>query len=172
MFTHVRTLAAGLLFVALIACQPKEQTVATQRMVDRDAIQQAARLWINAYNARSAGAIDTVFSNDAWIIPPAAPAVIGQRAINDFMSRVWVTTPMVFTIGETDLEVTSATDAWRAGRFEARNPEGSLVSKGSFIEIWGKIDGKWRMRRSIFNSEDVASATHSATVVGAAQPTP
>lgn len=172
MFTHLRTLAMGLALVALMACQPKEKTAPTSPALERAAIQQAAALWINGYNARSAGAIGSVFTDDAWIIPPAAPAVIGQRAINEFMSRVWTRTPMQMSIGETDLEITSPTDAWRAGRFEARNESGALVMKGSFIEIWDKIDGKWRMRRSIFNSEDMASAVTSASAVDATPPAP
>ncbi len=172
MFTHLRTLALGLALVALMACQPKEQAAApTSKAADREAIQQAASLWINGYNARSAGTIASVFSDDAWIIPPNEPAVIGQRAIGDFMDRVWRVNKLQYLIGETDLEITSPTDAWRAGRFEARIDDGTIVAKGSFMEIWGKIDGQWRMRRSIFNNESlVAPATPAAATPAAASP--
>ena len=158
MFTHLRLLATGLAMLGLMACQPGKKADVMDVAAEREAIHQAAALWINAYNARSADAIASVFSDDAWIIPPDSPAVIGQRAIRDFMNRVWTANKLQYVIGETDLEITSPATAWRAGRFEARNDAGAIVAKGSFIEIWGKLEGKWRMRRSIFNSESLPAA--------------
>ena len=158
MFTHLRLMATGLALVGLVACQPGKKADVMDVAAEREAIHQAAALWINAYNARSADAIASVFSDDAWIIPPDSPAVIGQRAIRDFMNRVWTVNNLQYVIGETDLEIPSPAAAWRAGRFEARNDAGAIVAKGSFIEIWGKLDGKWRMRRSIFNSESALTA--------------
>lgn len=162
MFTHLRLLATGLALLGLMACQPGKKADVPDVAVERASIHEAAALWINAYNARSADAIASVFSDDAWIIPPDSPAVIGQRAIRDFMNRVWTASKLQYVIGETDLEITSPATAWRAGRFEARNDAGAIVAKGSFIEIWGKLDGNWRMRRSIFNSESLPAAVAAA----------
>jgi len=158
MIIYLRSLAAGLALTGLLACQPKERADTVNVAEEREAVHEASALWINAYNARSAGAIASVFTDDAWIIPPDTPAVIGQRAIRDFMDRVWTVNRLEYSIGETDLEITSPTTAWRAGRFEARSTAGGMSSNGSFVEIWQKVDGKWRIHRSIFNNEALLAA--------------
>lgn len=161
MIIYLRSLAAGLALAGLLACQPRDRAATVNVAMEREAVHEAAALWINAYNARSAGAIASVFTDDAWIIPPDAPAVIGQRAIRDFMARVWTVNQLEYSIGETDLEITSPTAAWRAGRFEARDASGGMVSKGSFVEIWQKVGGNWRIHRSIFNNEAQPAAPSS-----------
>ena len=60
MFTHLRLLATGLALLGLMACQPGKKADVLDVAVDRESVHEAAAIWLDAYNSRTADAIATV----------------------------------------------------------------------------------------------------------------
>ena len=117
---------------------------------DETALEASAAAWMEAFASKDIEAMNTLYAEDAVLLPPNAPAIFGRDAVKSAIQEMFAAG---FAIELEDLEIKVENDlAYKAGRYRLRSEDGTLVDRGKYIEIWTKADGTWRLHRDIWNS--------------------
>lgn len=96
----------------------------------------------------------TYYTDDAVVLPPNAPAVMGRAAIRDFLSGF----PPITNFRIADIEIDGGENqAWVYGTYKMTlSPPGSspMEDAGKYVEVWRKEpDGAWKVTHDMFNSD-------------------
>lgn len=94
-----------------------------------------------------------VYTANARVLPPGAPAVQGRDSIVEF----WKAAATALGIAEvklTTLELQGAGDtAYEVGRADLRVGGGAQEATGKYVVIWKQEDGQWRWDVDIWNMD-------------------
>ncbi len=136
------------IFVAACASEPSTTTDSVRETIER----HNANL-VRWYAAGDIDSVASVFSEDAWQMPPNSPPLVGREAIRAYWRQavewghwgftlstqdVQVSGPMAVERGKYVLEFTAASDA----------PPGmaSFEDRGNYLVHWRlEPDGEWRI---------------------------
>ena len=116
----------------------------------RSQIEKADQAWQTAYNAGDAAAIAALYAEDAEVMAPGHETVSGRAAIQDFFKQD-------FAQGAkntlTTSEVLSGGDyAISMGGYVATAADGSHLDHGTYMTVFKKVDGAWRIYRDTWKS--------------------
>lgn len=106
-----------------------------------------------------------IFAPDAQIVPEDQPPVAGTAAIVAFCRdlaapELSFDTTREITLRRGDLAV-------EQGSYRVRNVrEGADVEHGHYVAIWKRIDGRWRIFRSLYNTTGARRAQTTVTPDG------
>jgi uncharacterized protein (TIGR02246 family) len=116
----------------------------------RAQIEKMDRAWEKAYNAGDAAALTALYTKDAKVMAPGAEAVSGTSAIRKLFeadvaqgAKNTLTMADVVGFGEYALET---------GTFVVTSAEGKHLDHGSFMTLYKKVDGGWKIHRDAWNS--------------------
>lgn len=115
-------------------------------------IEKANEEWMSAVKNQDASAVAGMYAEDAFILPPNAPAIQGREGVKNFFSGA-----MGSGIKDVRL-VTQAVDgnseiAIEKGSYEMMSDDGKVVDKGKYLVHWKNVDGKWMFQHDMFNSD-------------------
>ncbi|MFV2072395.1 MAG: DUF4440 domain-containing protein, partial [Thermoanaerobaculales bacterium] len=117
---------------------------------DRATLEKKTAMWVEAFNAHDADALAALYSEDAVVASPNAPAIFGRDAIRADNQETFAGGDLAIELE--DLEIVVQGDlGYKAGRYRMRIGK-TLVDRGKYIEIWSKSSGEWMLHRDIFNS--------------------
>lgn len=121
-------------------------------MTTREAIAEGYKAFERAYYEGDAGAISSMYTEDAELLVPEAPVIRGRGAINEVWKQIAGSggNTLRVEIGEV---IDNGDWAYEVGRFEASTPAGTLLNSGKYIVIWKLVSGTWMAHRDIFNWE-------------------
>ncbi len=160
MSRFVSLAACGL--VLLAACAPSAPSGQTPSAAaaDEAAIRAGADAWNAAYNVGDVDKIVALYTDDAVMMPPDAPAASGPAAIREFLTKdvAAARAAGISTKDDGGTVGVTADLAWHAGQFSATDAAGKTVSTGKYVELWRKKDGSWRMFRDIWNNDAAPAA--------------
>jgi ketosteroid isomerase-like protein len=120
--------------------------------VERAALEAATQAWIKAFNAHDTDALVTLATQDVVLMDANVVApVSGQEGARAAWARA---------AGVAQGQVTSATKeivingdvAWRIGALAYTLPDGQVVNRGQSLEIWKRVNGKWKIHRQMSSS--------------------
>ena len=154
--------AAGLLSLAAAGCKPggagaKLTTDATVEQ-DRAAIDKVRNQYVATWKAANAERIATLYTNDALVLYPNQPAVVGSSAILAYFKSFFDQFAQeVFQLSSEEIEVAGPW-AFDRGTYRWR---GVPRAGGDPIEDYGKYlvilerqaDGSWKVARDMDNSD-------------------
>ncbi|MBI2071557.1 MAG: nuclear transport factor 2 family protein [Gemmatimonadetes bacterium] len=139
---------ATIVMLGLAACQ---RAPATLSEADRQAIQAASDQFLQHFQAKDWDALSQLYAEDAVLMPPNHPAVVGRAAIREFTA----TFPPVVEFSLTNDVIDGIGDlAYVRGRYRMTLAiEGTPTDSGKYIEIRRRQpDGSWKFTADIFNS--------------------
>lgn len=149
-------IAVGL--IALSACQPPPPADTT---VDMAAIRANGAEWDKSYNSGNADAIVALYSDDAVLMPPGAPAASGKTAMKTFLAANIAESAAAGLTLAIDANAATAGASgdlgWRSGTFTVSDKAGATVDTGKWLEVWHKTGDKWHITRDIWNSDRKAT---------------
>lgn len=122
---------------------------------DHAAVSIGTNAWMNAYNSGDADSVVALYTKDAVVMPPHAPAVSGQAAIRSFIVADIAGAKdagVRLVNGRGDARVCGDM-GWHHGSYTVKDKSGATVDSGSYMEAWQKVDGKWLIARDIWNSD-------------------
>jgi len=115
-------------------------------------IVQRTQSFVQAYNAGDAEAVAAFYTEDAALLAPQTPAVMGREEITAFFAKA-------FAQGASNLRLNFL--EIRIGEDSALEIGETLVSMGEqeihgrFMHIWALVDGEWYLRRDMFHVLEV-----------------
>ncbi len=108
-----------------------------------------------AAQAHDAALFASFFADDAIQMPPNAPRLDGRAAIQESAAGLFA--PGVSLRFEThNVQVARLGDlATSRGKYYLiiDTPSGRIQDEGSYIEVWKKIAGEWKIVADIYNSD-------------------
>lgn len=172
MNTHPLRFVAALFLVLLAACKcmdcaAPETCSNSLSAADRTALATNSEAWLKAVRASDWDAVAASYAEDAMLLPPDQPVVIGRDGI-----RAWFAAfPPLVSMTTKDVEVEGCCDlAYVRGTYqlEVRTSETSTHHEtGKFIEIRRKqADGTWLKLRDIFNADGAPARSDGLQTLG------
>jgi uncharacterized protein (TIGR02246 family) len=149
---HTTNVLLAIAFLSLAACassgQPDSRTV---QNAQQD-IQELHSQFLKAFNAKDPTGLAAVYSNDAMLMPPNAPAVKTQLGVQEFARQFF--SPSISGLLLNVAETTVTGDyAFCTGYYTMLGPDGSSVDHGKFLEVLKREGQGWKLYRDIFNSD-------------------
>ena len=121
-------------------------------MGTRQAIEEINAEFVDAFNRGDAAATTTGYIEDCAVLVPNEPTVRGRQAVETLFKG------MIEEIGGTaSIEIVEVADAGDlAYQWATYTLEGREVSDaGQLVEVYNRqADGSWKIRLSIFNSDN------------------
>lgn len=143
------------LALLVLACQPAPPAApAGLSDEDRATIAAVSSAFVEAANAANWAALGALYTQDASVLPPNAPAVQGREAIQ----ALFASFPPISGMELTSVEVDGAGDiAYVRGTYRlTMTPPGAaaIQDSGKFIEIRKRgADNSWLLYLDIYNSD-------------------
>lgn len=120
----------------------------------REGIEATNRQLEAAIAEGSGEAAAACYTEDGQLLPPGSPVVTGHEAIAAFWQAGVDSGIGGVTLTTLEVEGHRKT-ATEVGAFEIRDGEGNAIGEGSFVVLWKKTDGGWKLHRDIWNSNAV-----------------
>ncbi len=114
-----------------------------------------AAAWENLFNAGDIDALMALYTEDSRVLPPNAELGQGLDAVRAGFEELMATGLK----GELEtVEAMVAGDiGYRLGVYRLKTPEGEDAERGKFIETWQRVNGEWKIRNDIWNTDMPAS---------------
>lgn len=152
---------AALCFVAasflLFSCNDDAAKTESGAAFNLDSVKAAIVASNKVYGECFATGDSTKFANcytaDACINPPNSPRMCGTAAIIAFFNGA-------VKMGIKDIKITTeevmgdANTVAEVGKYELMGDKGASLDKGKFIVVWKNDNGKWKMHRDEWNSDN------------------
>jgi uncharacterized protein (TIGR02246 family) len=144
--------SAILLVIAAVACGPRADLDA-----ERAAIEVADRAWLAAAQAGDVDSTLSFWAEDARVIGPGEPPIIGRDAIRQMLLDGLATPGFSVTWETADIVVAPSGDfaySFGTNAFTVPSPDGGLATlEGQAVVVWRKgDDGRWRCVVDIWNA--------------------
>lgn len=148
-----------------VACQPADQASAQLTPEETEAIRAVSDAFEAAANAGDWDSVAALYTEDAILMPPNAPAVTGPSAIRDHFASFPPINSFELQVeeivGRGDLAYVRGSYSLELAPAGAPEP---IQDTGKFIEIRRRQpDGSWPLARDIFNSSQPAPAPETPT---------
>jgi ketosteroid isomerase-like protein len=114
------------------------------------ALEKRTQEWVKAFNAHEAGALTSLYTDDAVLAPHNAPAVFGRDAIRADFQELFATKNVGIELENLEI-VTRGDLAYKAGRYRLHAGD-RLIDRGKFLEIWLLMNGQWMLHRDAYSS--------------------
>ncbi|MFW6202072.1 MAG: YybH family protein [Gemmatimonadota bacterium] len=148
----VRTLTAASTLAATItltACG-----AAPDLDAERQAILEIDEQWAQAALDRDPAGFASVYAEGGRLMPPNAPSAVGPEAVEGMMTQV-LSEGTTLEISPSEVHVARAGDlAYDIGTYEmtVETPDGTIEDEGKYLVVWEKVDGEWKVKADMFNS--------------------
>jgi uncharacterized protein (TIGR02246 family) len=133
--------------------------IASAQSVDLAADEAAIRAldvdWVNAVAAKDAAATAAFYTMDGAIMPAGSPMAEGPDAIAAVWQSLFDLPGFSLTFEPTLIEIGAAGDvAYDIGTYALAfdGDQGPVQDNGKYVVVWKKVDGVWKVRADIFNS--------------------
>jgi ketosteroid isomerase-like protein len=145
--------ALGVIAVAAgCAKTPPPQDVAA----DKAKLQTDALSWFDHFAAADSEGLANLYSEDALVMPPNAPAVNGRPAIKTFYGGMVSQTKaagLSVKQGQVTGSDVSGDMGWISGTYTVQDSTGATMDSGSYMSVHHRINGSWLYIRDIWNSD-------------------
>jgi len=144
----IRRISIGLAALALALRLPALAQAGAGDL--RAQITKNDQAWQTAYNAGDATALSALYTSDAKLLPPGAETVSGAADMKafftkDFANGAKMTLTMNDVVGFGDFA--TATGGW-----VAQGADGKHLDHGTYMTLYKKADGGWKIYRDTWNS--------------------
>ena len=142
---------------------------------DTARIRAGTASFMQSFNTGNAGAAAALYSDDALLMPPNAPAARGTVAIKEALAKEIAgakKSGVTLSQGTLDEIKVVGDIAWHSGSYVVKNKAGKAVDGGKYLEVWEKKGGKWRIVRDMWNSNGAPGAAPAASAPPPAPATP
>jgi ketosteroid isomerase-like protein len=121
----------------------------------RAAIDTNNAAFMAAIKRSDSASLAAVYTEDAQILPPNFPAMVGKPAIQAFWQGA-----IDMGVAEAELETLEFEEhgdtAWEVGKGVLKAKDGQVIDTAKYLVIWKREHGAWKWHRDIWNSSQPA----------------
>ena len=160
-WTAARTALATLAIAAFASTAQSQQS-------DASAIRALSDQWQRDVAAQNVDAIVALHAPDAVVMMSHSPLAQGSTAIRGMWSEAVKTPGLNLHWTPTKIEVMNPTRAVEYGTYTESfdTPQGKGTDAGSYVTIWHKVNGKWRVALDEANTSTPLPAASGAAAMG------
>ena len=139
----------------LLAC--RSAPPAADSAADEAALRAADSAWFTAVNAGDVDGVTALYADDAVVNVPGAPPARGTAAIRGVLAKDIENASKggVKLVPGPNVEVGVSGDlGWIWNTFTVTDKAGAIVDAGKYLTLAERKDGKWRIVRDIWNSDN------------------
>ena len=129
----------------------------TDIQAEKDILRNLEDQWMEGFMTKDADKILDLYSPDAVSMSSEKPTLTGIQEIRKHIESMLSDTALIFNTYKYSIDVmeisASGDLAYVRGHDEVtmKIKEGTIQDKGRYIDIWKKIDGKWKIITMISN---------------------
>ena len=138
-----------LLLAGLFACLVSVPQSASAQDAQAEVTAAAEKMEV-AFNEKDAATLTALYAENAIVMPPGIEPLKGHDAIRAMWESLDAATPTL-ALQTTDV-MPVGNLAIETGSWSMTAPDGSHVDHGSYLAVWKKTDGGWKMIRDTWNS--------------------
>ena len=136
---------------APVPAPPAPDTAADEAKLQADALS-----WFEHYTNGNADGLANLYTEDALLMPPGAPAVTGRPAIRTFLGEdaaklkaagISLKNGSVTGVG------VNGDAGWISGTYTVVDASGATIDSGSYLSVHHRTNGVWLYIRDIWNSD-------------------
>jgi ketosteroid isomerase-like protein len=140
--------------------------VAVDTKADEAALTAGTDTWFEGFNSGDVEKMIALYSDDAVVMPPHAPATSSRDALRAFLTTDvgGARSAGVVLVNGASTTGVSGNVGWHQGVYTVKSATGEVLDSGSYMEAWRKgADGKWLIVRDIWNSDRAAAPPAAPT---------
>jgi len=161
------------LFIITAACSQsvpaksentKSETVAAEkekpavnRTAEENELRAADVAWSEAAGKKDVDAVAGFMTDDGATLPPNEPAAKGRNAVKKGWANLLGLKDVSVKWEPTQVQVANSGEiGYTNGTYDLSftDPKGAKVNdKGKYVEIWKKVDGKWKCYLDMYSSD-------------------
>lgn len=142
------------LFVLMAGCATKVERIESFDLTAvKQHIHQANQMYGDRFQNNEPTWYADRYTQDACALPPNEAMVCGRDAIRAFNYNDGANAEIKIIVTATAV-YGNATEVIEEGTFDFPDDNGGSYDKGKFIAIWKQEDGKWKLYREIWNSNN------------------
>jgi len=127
---------------------------------DKAKLQSDALVWFDHFAAADSEGLDSLYAEDALVMPPNAPAVTGRPAIKTYFGAMISQTKaagLSVKQGQVTGSDVSGDLGWISGTYTVQDSSGTSVDSGSYLSVHHRTNGSWLYIRDTWNSDHPAA---------------
>jgi ketosteroid isomerase-like protein len=122
----------------------------TGAQIDNKAVaDEVSATWTRAFDAGDAAALAALYTEDAHLMPPGAPAIKGRREIESYW-REDIGSGGVATKLRPDDSVVQGDLLHVAGTYDVVAQDGSSLVRGQYAHLWTRVGNDWKVKHEIW----------------------
>jgi ketosteroid isomerase-like protein len=123
---------------------------------DEAKLKTDAEVWFDFYAKADADGLASLYSEDAILMPPGAPAVTGRAGIRAFLGddskKSKEAGLSIKDTGVTGAGV-SGDFGWISGKYTLVDTKGTTIDSGNYMSVHHRTNGTWLYIRDTWNSD-------------------
>jgi uncharacterized protein (TIGR02246 family) len=150
-----RTLAISIVALALVAVPLGHAAETSSLAATKKAIAAANAKYGDAVAKGDAKTIRSLYTDNAYVLPPGMPAVHGGAAIEELWGGFFKAGAKAATLATEDVERSGDLAAETGTYTFTMQPEGkpAATTSGKYVVVWKhQKDGGWKLHRDIWNA--------------------
>ncbi|MGE5625233.1 MAG: YybH family protein [Bacillota bacterium] len=150
--TQMLLAVSGILLLAACASDGTQPDSRSMQNAQQD-IQDMHSQFLKAFNAKDPSALAATFTDDGMLMPPNAPEVKTQLAVQEFARQFFGSSKvsgMLLNVSETTI---TGDYAFCTGYYTMLAADGTSLDHGKFLEVVKQQGRDWKIYRDIYNSD-------------------
>jgi uncharacterized protein (TIGR02246 family) len=112
--------------------------------------------WIAAFEAGDYPGVAALYTEDAWLMPPDFPLLVGRAAVAAYYEALIAAFPPGTTVRFEVVEVEHYGNAASAVAIYRATLAGAVLDQGHLVKLFRRMAGEWQIHRSMFRSDGPA----------------
>ena len=138
----------------------EKERPSVNRSAEEAELRAADIAWSESAGKKDVDAVAGFMTDDGATLPPNEPAAKGKEAVKKGWANILGLKDVSVKWEPTQVEVAGSGDiGYTNGTYELSftDPKGSNVNdKGKYLEVWKKVDGKWKCYLDMYSSDTPA----------------
>ena len=114
-------------------------------------IAAANERFVSYFMAKDAQSLGEHYTPGGQLMPTGSPIISGHAAIAEFWAGAFEMGLASVDLQTLELEQHGST-AIEVGTYTLGLPDGTQADQGTYLVVWKKVDGEWKMHRDIWDT--------------------